>query len=393
MSRKDPKRWQETIIRSPFASLTKRDVFDYYDDPKVKTKILDAVRATGAHETILRQSFNPKRAIIRRKDHEGKLIDLRKPGKYDFWNDIRMTEVHPTFGKKTNTLLADIDPGKKVPWETTKAIAETIAKTMKDAPDVKSVQVQFSGDDGFYVRGILDKAINVNKARAQVRKLLHGIAQRPDVTFSKAKAKQIRIDTTPLKYRGSVKAPFSLSSQTGLVSAPVSLKKLPKVQKSDFTIDKIKVGASKKKTDEFAPGIPAARTIDPIPSVRNRAWDLAIQLHEARRAGKHFDLRLVDPKTNKAHSFAVPKARLPTLRDRMLLAVQQPTHTADYALNFEGTIPEGTYGAGKVTLPIREKVQIIKSNANRIQFERQDGDRFTLFRTKGLHWGLRKNKR
>ena len=53
---------------------------------------------------------------------------------------------------------------------------------------------------------------------------------------------------------------------------------------------------------EFAPGIPRSRAIKPIPrvkSTRPQTWGMAIQTHEARRAGPHLDLRLVD-KSGKA---------------------------------------------------------------------------------------------
>jgi len=384
MAKKDPRRWDEVIIKSPYGSLTKRDVFDYYQRPEIKRRILQAVRSTGTNETIIRQNFSPEQVVLRRKDPHGNFINLRKAKDFDNWTEVRMSEIHPVFGKKTNLLLADIDPGEKVPWRKTKSITETIAKIMSDSEDVKNVQVQFSGDRGFYVKGILGKKIDVDQARKKVKNLLKSIAQRPDVTLAKAKVDQIRIDTTPLKFRGSVKAPYSLSSRTGLVAAPVKLEDLPKVRHSDFRINKVKIAEK-----EFAPGIPVSRKIDPIPTIKNKAWKLSIQKHKAHVAGKHYDLRLIDPSTGKAHSFAIPKARLPSTK-KILLAIQQPTHTADYALNFQGKIPEGTYGAGEVTWAKKPRdVKILKASPDKLVFE-EGKNRFALFRMKGNNWGFKK---
>ena len=103
------------------------------------------------------------------------------------------------------------------------------------------------------------------------------------------------------------------------------------------------------KQREFAPGIPDKKRIEPLPEVgKPQNWRLAIQEHAADRAGKHYDLRLVDPATGFAHSWALPKAMLPE-PGKSVLAVQQPTHTSDYALNFSGNIPSG-YGKGDVKL-------------------------------------------
>lgn len=231
---KDPERWDEKIISTPFATLTKRDVYEYYSDPAVKNRIL---RAANGGETVVRQSFAPGRDVLRRKDPAGNLIRMTSK-KYDELKDIRMSEVHPTFGKKVDFLLADVDPKGKVPWQKTKAIAETIAKTMQTHPDVKKVDVRFSGGRGFYVQGHLGKTMGVDAARNMTKHILDGVARRPDVTFGVPQSGQIRIDTTPLKNRGSVRAPYSLDARTGLVSAPVSLSKLPKAQKSDFTVNK-----------------------------------------------------------------------------------------------------------------------------------------------------------
>jgi hypothetical protein len=104
---------------------------------------------------------------------------------------------------------------------------------------------------------------------------------------------------------------------------------------------------------EFAPGIPVARDTKPLPEVKKpQTWQLAIQRHDADVAGPHLDLRLVDPETGYAHSWALPKAQMPK-PGKSVLAVQQPTHTANYALNFgkdrERKIPFG-YGKGTVKM-------------------------------------------
>jgi len=663
---KDPKRWNEVIIDSPLAKLTKRDVFDYYQRKDIKNKILNAIKASDSRETILRQSFSPSHNVLRRKDHQGKLIDLSSRPAFDQWAGMRMSEVHPVFGHTTSNLLVDIDPGKSVSWKKVKEMADTVAKTMDSSDDVKNVTVQFSGDRGFYVRGALGQSMGINKAREKVKSLMSGLSQREDTVMKKPEANQIRLDTSPMKNRGSVKAPYSLSAITGLVAAPVELKDLLKVEKKDFLIGKVKtaalatrprvelfarkdgkilsglfpqqgvgvygggvdpgedpLGAAQRefleeagynvknvapidvapfrqrwlkahnspkqlarkkefpggtlthafvgdivgnkqglgedhsswlkdvgfrsvdelleiqrgvlgsgtpaekrlrnyrlqvlealrgmqeksastirnmkqddiskfklkrvslkkpwehkividkgdikgfaayspeekelkqlwvspgarrsgtatrliasfsgpvnralvnksnkaaqklyaslgmvdsakrvgpgskiemiKSAEFAPGIPKARKIDAIPNIENQSWMLSIQKHIAQKAGKHYDLRLVDPETDKAHSFAIPKARLPRRSDRMLLAVQQPTHTSDYALNFTGTIPDDTYGAGTVTMPFKEKIEVVKSNADKIRFQRDNGQRYVLFRTKAdtPAWGFKRLK-
>ena len=416
MAEKDPKRWQEVIIDSPFARLTKRDVHEFYATPEIQQALLDAV---GKREAIVRQSFSPERVVLRRKDEKGRFIHLTTE-RLDAWNQKRLTEVHPTFGKKVDTLLVDIDPKEETPWDKTLRITETAAKALQSHPDVKDVSLQFSGNRGFYVRGQLDKSIGVDRARHLTQKILGNLSQEPDVSLGAGGA--IRLDTTPLKVRGSVRAPFSLDARTGLVSAPVALKDLGKVKKKDFDIDSVLRKLRRKQAEatvggevrddtsasrvnqglpkgdvprkysaaEFAPGIPASKKIYALPNIKKpqTEWMFAIQEHKTKRAGKHYDLRLVQPLTDRAHSWALPKAQLPDKNDKMLLAVQQPTHKRDYALHFTGTLPAG-YGAGTVTMPIKERVKMLKMTPDRVKFKRPNGEVFNMFRTKGNKWGIK----
>jgi len=139
----------------------------------------------------------------------------------------------------------------------------------------------------------------------------------------------------------------------------------------------------------FAPGIPN-RTTSKLPTITRKTqnqWVMAVQSHKARQ--HHFDLRLVDPDAGKAHSWAIPKARLPEPGQK-LLAVQTFTHTPEYALHFgEGkpaTIGKG-YGAGTVHLKMKNPIELIESTQNKVRFGLKQ-EEFLLRRTNKDKWLL-----
>jgi hypothetical protein len=148
-----------------------------------------------------------------------------------------------------------------------------------------------------------------------------------------------------------------------------------------------------KIAKEFAPGIPASKPTSRLPTLTlkqpNLDWTLAVQDHKAKKARRHFDLRLVDPDAGKAHSWAIPKARLPDPGER-LLAVQTFTHTPEYALNFGAkktqTIGKG-YGAGTVRMALKKPTQILEASNTKVRFNVGDTE-YLLKRTRKDKWLL-----
>jgi hypothetical protein len=139
-----------------------------------------------------------------------------------------------------------------------------------------------------------------------------------------------------------------------------------------------------KRPNEFAPGIPSNPRVLPLPTVKEpQKWEAAIQHHHAVRSGHHIDLRLIDP-DEKAHSWALPKAKLPEPGERVL-AIPQPTHTREYAgRKGEFHLIEG-YGRGKVIGSGLMPTEVVSARPGAIKFNLYSGkdgvQEYALFHT------------
>jgi DNA ligase D-like protein (predicted 3'-phosphoesterase) len=133
------------------------------------------------------------------------------------------------------------------------------------------------------------------------------------------------------------------------------------------------------------------KTTEPESKVSGKVGSVyVVQKHHASHL--HYDLRLEMDGTLK--SWAVPKEP-PSVAGIKRLAVQVEDHPLEYA-TFEGNIPEGEYGAGKVEIWDKGTYTMIDRKDDKLMVEihgsKLDG-MYVLLRFKGgKNWLLFKKK-
>jgi DNA primase len=371
--------------------LSKHEISEYYSDPEVRTAIIAQIK----NRPVLAVNTRKGKTFIRKNAPSGKPIQIlqarnnaKNPNDLAWYTERRYADFHPTIGRNTKKIWVDIDPGPQRDFESLKPIVGQVEDALNEMPEVKDTRITYSGGRGFHVRGSLKKRTPTDSIRETLNEHLKKL-DIPEAVFTSPKGKEVRLDTSTLHNKGALRAAYSINSETGRVAVPLTQRELRGFQPEQARVTRI------LKEKEFAPGIPRSKRVYAIPEdAKDKQWTMSVQEHRARKAGRHWDLRLVDPETGYAHSWAVPKARFPEGTEKVL-AVHTPTHTEQYALNFGDRevqrIGSG-YGSGTVKIVHKEPVKIVKSGKNSVQFERilgEDQGRLMLFKTKGDAWLLK----
>jgi len=225
--------------------LREKDVWEFYD--KVKDKILQQTRGKNV---LLYLRVNGD--ILKRK-HDG-IVKVDNYNDFNRINNGRMIEIHSEICQEkrdtclTDIIFCDVDPKENFPWKDTKEITKKIYNIFNKDSNVKHVKIHYSGNRGFHCIAKLRELWEVDRAREYTKRLLKSLESDKIKLGIVRENDMLRLDTTLLKRRGSLRTAYSLNKTTGLVAVPVDIKSLDTFEKKDATIKKVleKLSASKK---------------------------------------------------------------------------------------------------------------------------------------------------
>ncbi len=270
-----------------------------------------------------------------------------------------------------NRLVFDLDPGEGVGLPRLAEVAHAVRELMADI-DVPVFPLT-SGSKGLHLYAPLAEPVGsagaVALARRVAAQLEESMPTLVTATMSRSlRAGKVFLDWSQNNAAKTTIAPYSLRGrQHPTVAAPRTWDEIGDPNLRQLRYDEVlaRVGrdgdllagldgppasAASDRLSTYRGMRDAAKTPEPVPPASaapphsGDATRFVIQEHHARRL--HYDFRL--ERDGVLVSWAVPK-NLPDSPSANHLAVRTEDHPLEYA-GFEGTIPEGEYGAGTVSI-------------------------------------------
>ena len=323
------------------------------------------------------------------------------------WTRSKVEELKP--GPATR-LVFDLDPGEGV----TMAQLAEVARAVRDliAGIGLTTFPLTSGSKGLHLYAPLADPVSSRGASVLAKRVAQQLEQSmPNLvtaTMSKSlRAGKVFLDWSQNNGAKTTIAPYSLRGQQHpTVAAPRTWEELEDPGLTQLRYDEV-LARVDRDGDLLAPldaGAPvrdrltkyrsmrdAAKTPEPVPVVKpitGQGNTFVIQEHRARRL--HYDFRL--ERDGVLVSWAVPK-NLPETTSVNHLAVHTEDHPLEYG-GFEGVIPKGEYGAGKVVIwdsgtyeaekfrvgPTEKGEVIVNLHGSRVS------GRYALIQTHGDQW-------
>ncbi len=263
-------------------------------------------------------------------------------------------------------LVFDLDPGEGV----TMAQLAKVARAVRDLMDDIGLTTYplTSGSKGMHLYSPLDKPVSsrgaVVLAKRVAQQLETSMPKLVTSTMTKSvRAGKVFVDWSQNNGSKTTIAPYSLRGREfPTVAAPRTWDELDDTSLRQLRYDEVlqrverdgdllaaldaDVGTGDRLT-KYRSMRDASKTPEPVPIAKpvvGKGNSFVIQEHHARRL--HYDFRL--ERDGVLVSWAVPK-NLPETTAVNHLAVHTEDHPLEYG-GFEGTIPKGEYGAGKVVI-------------------------------------------
>ena len=263
-------------------------------------------------------------------------------------------------------LVFDLDPGEGV----TMAQLATVARAVRDLlTDIGLTTFPLtSGSKGLHLYSPLDNPVSSRGASVLAKRIALQLEKTMPKLVTATMTKSLRagkifLDWSQNNGAKTTIAPYSLRGRDHpTVAAPRTWDELDDKKLRQLSYDEVLERVERDgdlleeldsdvrlpdKLSKYRSMRDAGKTPEPVPSARPAAGQgntFVIQEHHARRL--HYDFRL--ERDGVLVSWAVPK-NLPETTAVNHLAVHTEDHPLEYG-TFEGTIPKGEYGGGKVII-------------------------------------------
>src|ERR1700677_1613526 len=378
----------------PATSTTKSDVFDYYTRiaevmvphiagrPATRKRWPNGVEEPSFFEKQLASSapdWLPRASVVHRSGTTTYPI-IDSPAALAWIGQQAALEVHvPQWrfigepgelkpGPATR-LVFDLDPGDGV----TMAQLAEVARAVRDLiADIGLTTFPLtSGSKGLHLYTPLDEPVSSRGATVLAKRVAQQLEKAMPALVTSTMTKSLRagkvfLDWSQNSGSKTTIAPYSLRGREHpTVAAPRSWEELDDPALGQLRYDEVLArvahdgdllapldasaapAASPDRLTKYRTMRDASKTPEPVPKPKpatGQGNTFVIQEHHARRL--HYDFRL--ERDGVLVSWAVPK-NLPDTTSVNHLAVQTEDHPLEYA-TFEGDIPKGEYGGGKVII-------------------------------------------
>lgn len=215
------------------------DVYNYYEG--VKGKMLEELKGRNIFIGIIPKEYKPgsKPVYVRHPyDKAADYITINSEKDFEIYHTGRTLEVHITMPQAAPYYVVDYDAGDE-PFSKTKFIVGEIADKLKALPEVKDIEIRYTGKRGFHVIADLKKSRDVDEART----FLHGwlkknFSNRDDVVFGESPSGgKGALGLTCMKLNGGQIAKWSLRP-SGRCCVDVPRANLASFQKEDADMEK-----------------------------------------------------------------------------------------------------------------------------------------------------------
>ena len=300
-------------------------------------------------------------------------------------------------------LVFDLDPGPDVGMVQLCEVAHAVREMLSDIG--MTVYPLTSGSKGLHLYVPLDEPISSSSAAVFARRVAQQLEQSMPKSVTSVMAKDRRegkvfLDWSQNNGAKTTIAPYSLRGRSHpTVAAPRTWDEIadPSLRQMLYqeVLDRVSAdgdllagldAAVEDRLTTYRSMRNPAKTPEPVPVAAPAVGDdnrFVIQEHHARRL--HYDFRLEHD--GVLVSWAVPK-NLPETPTVNHLAVHTEDHPLEYA-TFEGTIPAGQYGGGRVTIWDAGTYEAEKFSDSEVIVELRGArisGRYALIQTEGNQW-------